>query len=274
MTSQSKISIITVVFNDADGLLKTIKSVVNQTYSNIEYIIIDGGSTDGTVDIIKKYEDKITHWVSEPDAGIYDAMNKGIDLVSGQWINFINAGDNFFDTSIVGKVVPLLDNDMWVVYGDTVLDYGAYTSLRINLDLSNMYYGQVLGHQSSFTNAIYQKKNPFSLEYKIAGDYDFFLKAYIENKNKFKRISLIISIFSMNGVSSNNEVSSTLERIKILKKIKQFKMKVRLSYYLTLLKIIIKKNLPLKIVKRLNTRSKSKESIKNFNTVKNKSGIE
>lgn len=252
MIKAPKISIITIVFNDAKGLEKTIQNVINQTYDNIEYIIIDGGSTDGTIEVIKRYEDKISRWVSEPDKGIYDAMNKGVNLASGDWMNFMNAGDGFFDTSIVEKVVPLLDNDMLVVYGDTVLDYGTYTSLRTNLDLSNMYYGQVLGHQSSFTNAIYQKKNPFSLEYEIAGDYDFLLNAYIKNKDGFKQIPMVVSVFSMDGVSSNNEIQSTLERIRILKKVKQYKLKIRLAYYLVLLKIMIKNKLPAKIIKRIN----------------------
>jgi cellulose synthase/poly-beta-1,6-N-acetylglucosamine synthase-like glycosyltransferase len=94
------ISIITVVYNGEKFLEETIKSVINQTYDNVEYIIIDGGSSDGTIDIIKKYEDYIDYWVSEKDNGIYDAMNKGIDLATGIWINFMNAGDLFFDNTI------------------------------------------------------------------------------------------------------------------------------------------------------------------------------
>lgn len=256
MIKALKISIITIVFNDAKGLEKTIQNIINQTYDNIEYIIIDGGSTDGTIEVIKKYEDKISHWVSEPDKGIYDAMNKGINLVTGDWINFMNARDVFFDKSVIEKVVPILSNDIIIAYGDTIRDYGAYTSLRHNLNLSKMYHGQVFGHQSSFVSAIYHKKNLFSLEYEIAGDYDFLLNAYIKNKNGFKQIPMAISVFSMDGVSSNNEIQSTLERIRILKKIKQYKLKIRLAYYLILLKIMIKNKLPEKIIKRINIRER------------------
>lgn len=87
-----KISVVTVCYNAADTIEKTMLSVLNQTHHDIEYIIIDGGSTDGTVEIIRKYADRIAYWVSEPDKGIYDAMNKGIKVATGEWINFMNAG--------------------------------------------------------------------------------------------------------------------------------------------------------------------------------------
>ena len=96
-----KISVVTVCYNAADTIEKTILSVLNQTYHDIEYIIIDGGSTDGTVEIIRKYADKIAYWVSEPDKGIYDAMNKGIEVATGEWINFMNAGDRFYKSDVI-----------------------------------------------------------------------------------------------------------------------------------------------------------------------------
>ena len=99
-----KISVITVAYNASRYIETTILSVINQTYSNIEYIIIDGGSTDGTVDIIKKYSNKISYWISEPDKGIYDAMNKGINKATGEWINFMNAGDTFHNPDTLSAV--------------------------------------------------------------------------------------------------------------------------------------------------------------------------
>lgn len=95
------ISIVTVSYNAVDTIEETIQSVLGQDYEAIEYIVVDGGSTDGTVDIIKKYSDKLSYWVSEPDNGVYDAMNKGITVASGQWINFMNSGDCFFSNHVL-----------------------------------------------------------------------------------------------------------------------------------------------------------------------------
>ena len=115
------ISVITAVFNDKEHLEQTIKSVITQTYDNVEYIIIDGGSADGTLDIIRKYEHLIDYWISEPDEGIYDAMNKGIDLAAGEWINFMNAGDEFVDKNVIQDNLLLLNsNGTEFIYSDTI----------------------------------------------------------------------------------------------------------------------------------------------------------
>ena len=118
-----KISVVTVCYNAADCIEHTMLSVLNQSYPDIEYIVIDGGSTDGTVDIIKKYADRLAYWVSEPDKGIYDAMNKGIAAASGSYINFMNAGDTFASDSVLAEIVPQINPNSQIVYGDVVLKY-------------------------------------------------------------------------------------------------------------------------------------------------------
>ena len=118
-----KITIITVCYNAISTIEDTIKSVLSQTYENLEYIIIDGGSIDGTIDIIKKYEKQISYWQSEPDKGVYDAMNKGIKLSTGEWINFMNAGDSFYNTEVLQSLnLYFSDSQTDIIYGDTCIE--------------------------------------------------------------------------------------------------------------------------------------------------------
>jgi glycosyltransferase involved in cell wall biosynthesis len=112
------ITIVTVVYNGVDFLEETILSVIGQTYPNIDYVVIDGGSTDGTLEIIEKYQDKISYWISEPDKGIYDAMNKGIHAAKGEWFNFLNAGDSFVNENILNDIFTTDTMDATLIYGD------------------------------------------------------------------------------------------------------------------------------------------------------------
>ena len=116
-----KLSVVTIVYNDIQHIEKTILSVLGQSYSNIEYIIIDGGSNDGTIDLIKKYSDNISFWLSEPDNGLYDAMNKGIENVSGDFICFLNSGDLFYDNNTVENLLSNNDSNIDVFYGETII---------------------------------------------------------------------------------------------------------------------------------------------------------
>ena len=118
---QSKITIITVCYNAQTYIERTILSVINQSYSNIEYLVIDGNSIDCTLQIVRKYEDKITKIISEPDKGIYDAMNKGLQMATGDWVNFMNAGDSFYSKDILAKVFCQDYPDKSVIWGDTML---------------------------------------------------------------------------------------------------------------------------------------------------------
>ncbi|ORM38742.1 hypothetical protein A2G94_05325 [Francisella endosymbiont of Ornithodoros moubata] len=117
------ITVITVVYNGEAYLEKIILSVINQTYESVEYIIIDGGSTDGTIDIIKKYESKINYWISEAYNGIYDAMNKGIKLATGDWINFMNAGDLFYNLSVLERLHKNFSLDLSILSGKVAMFY-------------------------------------------------------------------------------------------------------------------------------------------------------
>lgn len=194
------ITIITVVYNGEKYLEKTIQSIINQTYDNVEYIIIDGGSSDGTVDIIKKYEDQIDYWVSEKDKGIYDAMNKGIDLATGEWINFMNAGDQFFDEDILNKISSHLVADL--VYGN----HAVYKEDSENYDIVNVesYHDArniPFCHQSLFVKTKLLKNNLFDLQYKIAADYDQYLRLKAL-KATILYVPMTVALFLDGGLSS------------------------------------------------------------------------
>ena len=178
--NNKKITIITICYNAIETIEKTIQSVINQTYPNIEYIIIDGASTDGTVDIIKKYVSHITKFVSEPDKGIYDAMNKGIAMSTGDWINFMNAGDTFVNNDTIEKVFSNLNvSDAKVIYGNTYMVYP-------NFGIVKRYYGNYkdedipfnICHQSAFIDGPLLREIKYDLSFKIAADVNGFYSIY------------------------------------------------------------------------------------------------
>lgn len=206
-----KISIVTVCYNAAKDIEETIKSILSQTYDNIEFIVIDGGSTDGTVDIIRKYADYITYWVSESDNGIYYAMNKAIEVATGDYINFMNAGDIFFDDNVLEEVFgggKRYTED--VLYGSNLLrfkgGYKCHHPSRIELMATEMPFC----HQSSFTKASVLKAYKFDTTFRSAADCMFFRKLYHDG-GTFRQIKKYISIFDVYGFSSNCSMSTYFE---------------------------------------------------------------
>jgi glycosyltransferase involved in cell wall biosynthesis len=198
LANKPLISIITIVYNCQDTIEATILSTLNQTYNNIEYIIIDGSSTDGTVDIIKKYEDKINYYISEKDKGISDAFNKGIAQANG-YILMLNAGDVFIDNTILEDTSIFLNHS--VIAFEVINNYGrkvgkAHYGNKDNLNLSKV------PHQGTFVHkSIYLKYGLYSIGFKIRMDYEFFARItqYIEPK----LVDKIIVIFDNSGISSS-----------------------------------------------------------------------
>lgn len=215
-----KISIITVSFNAVNVIEETILSVINQSFPNIEYIIIDGGSTDGTTDIIKKYADKISYWISEPDKGIYDAMNKGIDKITGEWVNFMNAGDSFYNKNVIQKIFSQkIDSHIEVIYGDS---YTIYRDKEViekvrPLDVMIKKLQMPFCHQSVFLKSQKKKEIKFDSSYKISADYKIFYTLFNKiGENAFLYISLPIAIFdAVEGISSQNSMLMIKEYIQI-----------------------------------------------------------
>lgn len=210
-----KISVVTVCYNAADTIEKTMLSVLNQTYHDIEYIIIDGGSTDGTVEIIRKYADRIAYWVSEPDKGIYDAMNKGIKVATGEWINFMNAGDEFVDEGVIEKLFQNRTIDtVGVVFGDTLF---IHKSKQKIVKFGDDPHHKIMPscHQSIFCRRILLARILFDLRYKIAADYNFFFQLR-QMDIEFQYVQLVVAVYdAANGISSRNEWSTQKEMLKI-----------------------------------------------------------
>src|SRR5690242_10798486 len=171
------VSIITVVYNGKTTLENTILSVINQSYNNLEYIVIDGGSTDGTIDIIKKYESRITYWISESDKGIYDAMNKGLQLVKGNWINFMNSGDRFYSENILSYIFEnrYLDG-LAYIFGDVEF-YTADFSFQFKQRTSSIKLNlNPICHQSIFIKKEFHE--PFDLQFKLCADHNLIYTLY------------------------------------------------------------------------------------------------
>ena len=214
-----KLSIITVNLNNADGLKKTIESVVMQTFSDYEYIIIDGGSTDGSVEIIKQYADKITYWVSEPDKGIYNAMNKGILQAKGEYCYFLNSGDWFIDKDGLEKLFGM-NPDADIIYmniekkiGENkyIVKYSSY------ITLFTFFIGGIC-HQAHFIKKIlFNILGDYNEKYSTIADWEFLIRALIINQRSYKYYDITITHFDTNGISSSAYPISKQDREVVLK---------------------------------------------------------
>lgn len=199
------ITIITVVFNNAKTLEQTILSVVNQTYKNFEYVVIDGGSTDGTLDIIKKYEEEIDYWMSEKDNGIYDAMNKGIKLAKGDWVHILNSDDYYLDENVLEKAAAHLKNPDKNFYYFTMLqDFsGTKKVYKYSYNYFKLFYSAYLPHPTLLVSALqYKELGLYDTRYRIAADHDMILRLCKNFKPNF--IDMPLTVMSTEGCSSKN----------------------------------------------------------------------
>lgn len=257
-----KISIVTVSFNCSDTIEETIKSVLCQTYKNIEYVIIDGASTDGTLSIIERYSTQLAYWVSEKDKGIFDAMNKSLDHISGDYILYLNAGDKFVNNHIVEDVFNRKYNDEDLIYGSDYMQNEYGYILRIANDIYShkpskrdlVMRGQQFCHQSLFTKTLLLKRIRFDLNYPLGADYDTTAKIFYKGNHKIKNVGFPVSIFDdrHGGTSHNRDLQVIRERCVM------FDYKLNLIDYISIkyqyiwkpyLRNIIKKLFPLFVAK-------------------------
>ena len=196
------ISIATVVYNDVANFEATILSTLNQSYKNIEYLIIDGGSTDGTVDLIKKYNDSIDYWISEPDNGIYDAMNKALKIANGDFLIFMNSGDSFFSTDALVEVAHNI-HDLNAIYYGNAIYLNSLTSEQFQRGgIFNKYRlaKTNICHQTIFFSKKVYKSVSYNLRYKLFADWAYNMVLF--NKHNYIYLNLNIAYYDTSGVSA------------------------------------------------------------------------
>lgn len=201
------IDIVTINLNNKNGLEKTIASVINQTYfDKINYIIIDGDSTDGSKEVIEEYKDKLFYWVSEPDKGIFNAMNKAVDRLVGDYVLFLNSGDFLHSSDVIEKVYDRLDKD--IVFGNEVFFFnnGSYFLSTYQSVLDEAFFMRsALPHQSTFIRVPLMKAHKYNESCTIAGDWTFFREAIMKYGATYKYlIDMTISNYGCNGISSTH----------------------------------------------------------------------
>ncbi|WP_020533563.1 glycosyltransferase family 2 protein [Flexithrix dorotheae] len=253
MESKPKVTIITVVYNEAENVEKTINSVLNQTYSNLEYLVIDGGSTDGSNDVIKKYEGKIDYWQSEKDQGVFDAMNKGVKKATGDYINFMNAGDSFFNEKVIEEVFRSDHRFADFIYGDHQVIHETFIKEKKALPLSQLWKHMIFSHQSLFVKTHLLQENPFDLSFKIAADFNFIFNSYIAGRT-FYNTGLKIAKYAAGGQSEMEVIKAYRENWKIVRQHEK-RIKVRLFHFQLIFKqsiiILIRRILPYQLFEQL-----------------------
>ena len=211
-----KVSIITVSYNAADTIEQTIQSVLGQSYPEIEYIVIDGYSTDGTQNIVRRYADRITYFISEPDNGLYDAMNKGIRLASGDIVGILNSDDYYNDDTVSKVAAYFAEHDVDVAYGNTLIfNRSGKNRLNRGRPLDTLWYQMAVPHAATFVKkSIYEIYGLFETNYKVSADYDLMLRLYRQGV-RFGHIDETLAYFRWGGISIRESRIRVQEDIEI-----------------------------------------------------------
>jgi len=213
------LSIITINYNDAVGLRKTIESVVAQTSPDIEYLVIDGGSTDGSVGVIEEYRDKISFWVSEPDRGIYHAMNKGIARATGNYCQFLNSGDWLVAPDTTQRMLASLNGSV-IAYGNLIKhwpDGRTHRNKAVEANSLFTYYSGTLNHASAYIRRdLFAHYGPYDESLKIVADWKFYLLAVGLGGESVQYINVDVVNFDMSGISNQQSDLEKTERRRVL----------------------------------------------------------
>lgn len=204
----SKISIVTINYNDKAGLQKTIESVLSQTFKDYEFIVIDGNSSDGGKELLERYRDRVTFALSEPDTGIYNAMNKGILASKGEYLLFLNSGDALLETTTLQKVADAIDGSHDIYYGNLIFFSKRNQRIEDWIFPDKLTFGffieNSLPHQASFIRrSLFEKYGLYNENLKIASDWEFFVETICLHKVSYKHIAITVAEYDFNGISSN-----------------------------------------------------------------------
>lgn len=207
-----RVSIITVTYNAEPLLERTLQSVLAQRYADKEIVVVDGQSSDGTVAVIKRHAAAIQSWISEPDKGIYDAMNKGVRMATGDWILFMNAGDTFASDDVLQRLFDAVDPAQAdVVYGDVVKGGVVKAAPR----QYRLYHRMLFCHQSVLTRRSCLVDTPFDIRHRLSADFKFFLLQY-QRGARFQYVPLPVSVFDTGGVSNRSRSKGLLDNIRVV----------------------------------------------------------
>lgn len=255
MAEKPIFSIITVCLNAENKIENTILSVINQSFEKYEFIIIDGGSNDKTIDLIKKYKNNVGIFISEKDNGIYDAMNKGVIVSNGKYLFFLNAGDLFYDNNVLRNINDFLtiNSDISLLYGKVEYFNGEHNFSKITggkINFNVFWKGMPICHQTCFFHKkLFEKLGLYDLNYRILADYEFLYRYFISKNNygfNDSFIDLVISKFKLDGINIQNNLKSIKEVELINKKYIKLDYKKRIYYKLLrfeyIFKNIIRKN--------------------------------
>ncbi len=223
-TNTKKLSVITVTYNAKHTLERTLKSVQEQTYPAIEHLIVDGNSNDGTVALIQQYENERLKWISEPDKGLYDAMNKGAKMATGDYLCFLNAGDTFYNVDTVEKMFKTIDKNAFpdILYGETAIvdDNGRFLHMRRlrapkTLTWKSFKLGMVVCHQAFIVKR--EIVEPYELSYRFSADFDWCIRMMKKAKNIHNTGMILVNYLNA-GTTTANRKASLRERYRIMEK--------------------------------------------------------
>lgn len=207
-------SVIVVCRNSLSMLMHTLENIKCQTYRNFEIVVVDCDSTDGTKEYLNSSK-LVSQFISEPDSGVYDAMNKGARMARGEWLVYINAGDAFYNTNVLLDAERRLKPSSDIVYGDVVVNYEGFERVIRANDVNKLIYGMICCHQSMFIKKRLMEKQPYNLGYKIVSDYDFLLGAFLSG-SKIQYIDMVVAKFLPGGLSERKRIARDIEVIKVV----------------------------------------------------------